>query len=314
MEKSMLIKRNVVEIITEKELEEILEKKRRPVAYCGYEPSGPLHLGHLVTLTKLQDFEKAGFEIRILLADVHAFLNKKGSREEIKKETELWKKLLIKIIPKAKIIKGSSFQFEDSYLKEVFTIAQKITITRGLRAMQEIARNIENATISQVFYPLMQIVDIKYIGADIALGGLEQRKVHMLGKEMQKFLGHKFIAFHVPLISSLKKPEEKMSKSIEGSFISVTDSYEIMRKKILDAYCPEKDSRNNPIMQIIRLIIFPKVESFKIKREKSFGGEVEFSSYSELECAYNSGKIHPLDLKNSVVEYLRNFLIKKNEV
>ena len=49
-ERFELIKRNTVEIITEEDLRELLKKNKKPVVYCGYEPSGPLHLGHL-TLT-----------------------------------------------------------------------------------------------------------------------------------------------------------------------------------------------------------------------------------------------------------------------
>ena len=73
-----LIKRNVTEIVTEAELVSLLKKKKEPIVYCGYEPNGPMHLGHFVTITKLMDLEKAGFKIIILLADVHALLNRKG--------------------------------------------------------------------------------------------------------------------------------------------------------------------------------------------------------------------------------------------
>src|SRR3989338_3649614 len=91
-EKIALIKRNTVEIVTEEELEKLLKEKKQPVTYCGYEPSGPIHLGHLVTLTKLMDLQKAGFKVKILLADIHAFLNKKGDFKKIEQEMEHWSK------------------------------------------------------------------------------------------------------------------------------------------------------------------------------------------------------------------------------
>jgi tyrosyl-tRNA synthetase len=50
------------------------------------EPNGPMHLGHFVTITKLLDLERAGFKVVILLADVHALLNRKGNEEEIKRK------------------------------------------------------------------------------------------------------------------------------------------------------------------------------------------------------------------------------------
>lgn len=309
-----LIKRNVAEIITEQELTDLLKKKKNPVVYCGYEPSGPLHLGHFVTITKLMDLEEAGFKVKILLADVHALLNRKGAEKEIEKEVAAWKKTIKAIRLNAEIILGSSFQFQKDYQLDVVRLAQKTTMNRGLRSMQEIARDIEHATISQLWYPLMQVIDIKHLQADIALGGLEQRKVHMLGKEEAKTIGYNFIALHTPLITSLKGPGEKMSKSVPGSMVSVTDSYDEIKRTIQGAYCPEKTIEDNPILQIMRLIIFPRAKTIKIKRPAKFSGIVEFSSYRELEQAYNDGKIHPLDLKNAVIDELEKIIlpIRKN--
>ena len=309
-----IIKKNVAEIISEEELLKLIKDKKKPVIYCGYEPNGPMHLGHFVTITKLLDFEKAGFKVKILLADVHAFLNRKGSEEEIKKEVESWKKTIKAIGLNAEVILGSSFQFDKEYQLDVMRLAQAYTINRGLRSMQEIARDIENATISQLLYPLMQVVDIKYLGVDVAEGGLEQRKVHMIGKDMQKVLNYPFIAVHTPLLTSLKGPGQKMSKSVPGSGISVTDSYEEIKKTISHAYCPEKVSDDNPILQICKLIIFPRIESFEIKRPEKFGGNTEYKTYEHLEESYVSGKLHPMDLKNAVIEYLEQIIspIRKN--
>lgn len=309
-----LIKRNTAEIVTEQELKKLLKEKKNPVVYCGYEPSGPLHLGHFVTITKLMDLSEAGFKVKVLLADIHTFLNRKGSEEDIKKEVLAWKKTIKAIGFNAEIVLGSDFQFGKEYQLDVMKLAQEATINRGLRSMQQIARDIENATISQLWYPLMQVTDIKHLQVDIALGGMEQRKVHMMGREMSKILGYNFVALHTPLITSLKEAGEKMSKSIAGSWISVTDSYEEIKKTINSAYCPEKIVEENPILQIARYIIFPRVKSIKIERTAKFGGNIEFFSFPELESNYKQGKLHPLDLKKAVTEYLEKIIepIRKN--
>jgi tyrosyl-tRNA synthetase len=303
-ERFELIKRNTEEIVTEEEMKALLKKKKSPRVYCGYETNGPLHLGHFVTITKLIDLQKAGFSVVILLADVHALLNRKGQEEEIKKEVENWKKTIKAIGIKAEVVVGSDFEFKKEYQMDVMKLAQDSTINRGLRSMQEIARDVENATISQLWYPLMQVVDIKHLNLDIALGGLEQRKIHMIGRDMAKTLGHNFVAIHTPLITSLKGPGQKMSKSLPGSGISVTDSLEEIKKTIKDAYCPEKDVKDNPILQISRLILFPRFSEIEIKRDKKFGGDLKIKNYAELERIYSTGKLHPLDLKNMVIEYL----------
>jgi tyrosyl-tRNA synthetase len=174
--------------------------------------------------------------------------------------------------------------------------------------MQEIARDVENATISQLWCPLMQVVDIKYLKVDVAQGGLEQRKVHMIGKDEFKTLNYKFVAVHTPLITSLKGPGQKMSKTIPGSGISVTDSKEEVVKTIKDAYCLEKSAEDNAILQIARLIVFPRIKEFKVERPAKFGGNIEVLTYEELESAFVAGKIHPLDLKGAVTRYLEQIV------
>lgn len=307
-EKFELIKKNTEEIITEEKLKNLLKEKKNPVVYCGYEPSGPMHLGHFVTITKLMDLEKAGFKVKILLADIHALLNKKGSENFIEKEVKAWKKTIKAIGFKAEVVLGSDFQFAKEYQFDVMKLAQSTTINRGLRSMQEIARDVENAAISQLWYPLMQVVDIKHLNVDVALGGMEQRKVHMVGKDMSKTLNWDFIPFHTPLISSLKGPGEKMSKSIPGSGISVTETKEEIQKTIKAAYCPEKQIQDNPILQISRLIIFPRIKEFNISRLEKFGGSLTYTSYEVLEKDFSDGRLHPLDLKITVANYLEEII------
>jgi len=309
-----LIEKNTEEIIRRDELLNLLKKKKKPVVYCGYEPSGPLHLGHFVTILKLDDLEKAGFEVKILLADVHAMLNKKGDEKLIKKEVDAWKKTLKSLNKNFKIILGSKFQFEKDYQKEVMNLAQHSTIKRGLRSMQEVAREIGNASISQMWYPLMQIADIKYLKADLALGGLEQRKIHMLGKDLSKILNYDFIALHTPLITSLKGPGQKMSKSIQGSGISITETKTEIEKILKKSYCPEKEIKDNPVLQIAKLIIFPVLSKLEISRAEKFGGNKIYKNYLELELDFSDGKLHPLDLKNSISKSLEKIIspIRKN--
>ncbi|MDP1695635.1 MAG: tyrosine--tRNA ligase [archaeon] len=307
-ERLELVRKNIVEIVTEEELVKLLKSKKSPVVYCGYEPNGPMHLGHFVTVIKLMDLAKAGFKVKVLLADVHALLNRKGEEDFISKEVVAWKETFKAIGLKAEIILGSDFQFEKSYQMGVMKLAQKSTINRGMRAMQEIARDLENATISQLWYPLMQVEDVKALKADVALGGMEQRKVHMIGKDMTNITGHEFIALHTSLITSLKGPGQKMSKSISGSGIAVTDSYEEIKKTLQGAYCPEKDIKDNPILQISKLIVLPLLDKLEIKRPEKFGGNLVVKEYSELEKIYSAGKLHPLDLKNAVAEALEKVI------
>ncbi len=309
-EKLALIKRNTVELIEEKELTEILQTKSNPVTYCGYEPSGEMHLGHFVTLTKLVDLEKAGFKVKVLLADWHAWLNKKGSWEQIHEIAKVWEKAFKALgLKNAEYVLGSSFQRKNEYLDDVLTLALNTTVNRSIRSMQEVARDVENATVSQMIYPLMQITDIKYLKVDVTEAGIEQRKIHMLGREiMEKINYPKPCLVHTPLINSLLGPGKKMSSSEPNSLISVRDSEQDVLKKINKAYCPEGITENNPVLEITKLIIFPRIKSFEVSRPEKFGGNVSFENFTELEKAFAEKKLHPMDLKNTVSKYLLEIL------
>lgn len=308
--KLFLIKRNTLEIINENILVSLLKKRKSPAIYCGYETSGDIHLGHLVSMTKLLDFQKAGMDVVVFFADWHTYLNTKGDWKFIEQQLKRWEKGFRAFGLKAKFVKGSKIERNNPYVDDVFKLALKNTLKRGLRSMQEVARDFENAKISQVIYPLMQIADFKYLKIDGALGGIEQRKIHMLAVESLKDIEYKtpFIIHH-ELIPSLKGPEHgKMSSSVKESMISITDSDDEIKKKIKSAYCPEGKTEENPVLSISKLIIFPKFGKMQIKRDKNFGGNLVFENYGDLERAYSSKELHPLDLKNAVADELERII------
>ncbi len=314
MGKKELVKRNAVEIINEAELDKLLRKKG-VVAYCGYEPSGAIHLGHLITLMKLMDLQKAGIKIRILLADWHAWLNRKGDWSFINREVKKWKGIIKAMGLNAEFVIGSDFQKKSDYLEEVFVMAKETTINRGLRSMQTVARDVEHARISQTIYPLMQVEDIKKLNADIVVGGLDQRKIHVLATELFKTISvkKKIVFIHTPILPSILGPGAKMSCSEPGSLISVSDSETAIRKKISKAWCKEGEIKENPILATCKMLLFPKFEKIIVKRSKEHGGDVVFSSYPEMEKQFIEKKLHPADLKNSTADYIIKLLkaIKK---
>jgi len=309
-EKLALIAGNTAEIVKAEELEKLLKEKKKPVAYCGYEPSGEVHMGHMITVTKLMDLEKAGFNVKVLFADWHAWLNRKGSLDEVRELVKLWEKAFKKLgLKDPEFVRGSSFQKKEDYIEDVFKLSRDTTINRGLRAMQEVARDAENASISQAIYPLMQVVDMKHLGIDVAQSGIEQRKIHMLARESLESLGYrKPILVHTPLVNSLNGPGTKMSSSEPSSIISVRDPEDLIRKKIAKAYCEEGKPEGSAVLEIARLFVFPRKGSFEVKRPEKFGGNVEFGNYTELEKAFVAKKLHPADLKNALGDYLIELL------
>ena len=182
--------------------------------------------------------------------------------------------------------------------------------------MQEVARDIENATVSQMIYPLMQTLDIKYLDLDAAQGGMEQRKIHMLARELfpSELKLPPPTCVHTPLISALSGPGSKMSSSMPESMISVTDSEEEILGKMKKAYCPAKVIEDNPVLQITRLIIFPNAKELQIERPEKFGGNIAFVKYKEVESAFSEGELHPLDLKKAIGRELSKIFAPVKEV
>jgi tyrosyl-tRNA synthetase len=302
-----LIKRNVIEIIEENELDE-LAKTKNPTVYCGYETSGPVHIGTMVTVQKLLDFQRAGFEVTVLFADLHTLLNRKGEEGWIEKMLDYWKHCFIALglDPKrTRFVRGSDFQLKPDYFHDVMALATSVTVNRATRSMQEVARDLEHAHVSQIMYPIMQAVDIKHLNADVCYGGIEQRKIHMLAREELEKLGYKKpVCVHTPLLVSLQGAEGKMSSSKPETIIAVNEDNKSIKEKINKAYCPAGDIENNPVLQVFEYLIFPELEKVEINRPEKFGGNLQFNSYSEMASAFKEGKLHPLDLKNACSEAL----------
>ena len=210
----------------------------------------------------------------------------------------------------AKFVKGTDFQRKDDYINDVMIMALETTVNRGIRSMQMVARDLENAKISQIIYPLMQIEDIKALDLDFVVAGLDQRKIHALGLELFLKIGFrkKPVFVHTGIIPSLKGPGSKMSSSVPDSMISIRDSKTEIKDKISKAYCPEGNTEENPILGICRLVLFPKFEKIEIKRPKKFGGDLSYVSYYDLESDFTQRKLHPLDLKNAVADYLEEVI------
>lgn len=320
-ERFNLIKRHTSEIVQEAELKELLKKKKEIIVYHGFEPSGEgLHIGTMMGVNKHIDFQKAGLKLKLLCADLHAYLNKKGSLAKITHIAELYKagfEALGVDMKKAEYVLGSDFQLRYDYIMDVLRLSLKVRMLRAKRSMAVIAREEEDPHVAQVIYPLMQAIDIKYLKADIAFGDMPQRKIHMLARENLESLDFKApIAIHHDDMVGLTGG--KMSSSIPNSRIMIDEEPDSIRKKISKAFCPEGKIENNPILQICKYIIFHKEDRLKVERDKKFGGDVVYKSYEDLEKDFVKKKLHPMDLKNAVGETLikilepvRKFMSKK---
>ena len=311
-EKIQLIEQGTLEVIDKEELKDVL-KKEQPIAYTGYEPSGKIHLGHAVTVQKLKTLQKLGFKIKILLADYHAFLNGKGTVEEIAETAESNKKCFeaLGLDETTEFVYGSSFQLDPDYTTKVYQLATMTTLKRAKRSMDQVSRHDDNPKVASVIYPIMQTVDMAALEVDVALGGMEQRKIQMLAREnLEKIDENVPVCIHTPLLHGLDG-DAKMSSS-KGNFIAVDDSVEDITKKINKSYCPQGEIEDNPMIEIAETFVYPNQEKLLIKRPEKFGGDIELT-HDELIENFKNGDLHPMDLKTGIKDFLIKYLAPVRE-
>ncbi|MCL2116105.1 MAG: tyrosine--tRNA ligase [Methanobrevibacter sp.] len=303
-----IIRKNTLEVINPEELDKKLDKKS-PIAYTGYEPSGKIHLGHAITIMKLKQLQEIGFKIKILLADYHAYLNGKGTIEEIEEIAEYNKKCFLAFglsKENTEFILGSSFQTNHNYVGNLYKLANLTTLSRAKRSMDQVSRSSENPKVSNVIYPLMQVADMIFLDVDVALGGMEQRKIQMLAREhLPKLDFEAPVCIHTPLLHGLDG-DEKMSSS-KGNLIAIDEDEEKIAEKIKKSYCPLKEVEGNPIIEIANHFIFSTQDEILIERPEKFGGNLNLNE-TELIDMYVTGELHPADLKNAVSKFMIEYL------
>ena len=294
-----------------------------------------MHLGMgFVCGAKIKDLVAAGFDFTIFLADWHSWINNKlgGDMENIRTAGEYFKQCFtaVGIEPnKVRYLWASDLVNDRSYWERAIRIAKNASLSRVWRSLPIMGREIalKNIETAWVFYPCMQAADIFQMDLDVACAGIDQRKAHMLARDVGEKLGWKKpVCVHTPLLMGLSGLEKKvktkfdenqrintqitakMSKSIPTNCIFIHDNPDEIREKIHNAFCPLKSADNNSVLEIAKNVIFVWSGELKIPRPSAYGGPAEFQDYGSLEKAYVKGEVHPLDLKNGVSEALVTIL------
>lgn len=311
-----LIKRNTEEIITEEELIKVLKEKKKPVIYWGTAPTGKPHIGYFFPALKISDFLRAGFKVKILLADLHAALDN-TPWNILEKRYDYYSKIIPALIKSMGVdtkdlefIKGSDFQLKPEYMYDVLTLSSFVSVHDSEKAASEVVKLGNNPKLSGLIYPIMQALDEQYLEVDAQLGGTDQRKIMVLAREnLPKLDYEKRIEILNPLIPGLIG--KKMSASDSKSRVDLLDSEKTVKEKINSAECIAGDI-DNGVMAFLKYVIMviksDKKQKFVIKRPEKYGGDISYSNYEQLEKDFKSKKIHPLDVKNALAEEISSIL------
>ena len=316
------------EIITLDDLRHLLETKKAPIAYDGFEPSGRVHIAQGVLRTiNVNKVLKAGCRFKMWVADWHAWANNKmgGDLDRIQLVgnylVEVWKACGMNV-DKVEFLWANDAIEDMDYWKKVMQVARHSTLNRVLRCSQIMGRTEQEVLqASQILYPCMQAADIFHLEADICQLGMDQRKVNMLAREIGEKIGFwKPISVHHHMLMGLGQPPTegmdtieraislKMSKSKPETAIFMTDSEEEIQQKMHKAYCPEKQVEENPVLDYAKYLVFETQKELRIERPKKFGGDLTLASYQELADQYRKGALHPLDLKKAVADSINTMV------
>ncbi|UCH89901.1 MAG: tyrosine--tRNA ligase [Thermoplasmata archaeon] len=327
-----IITQDTVELLTSEDLRARLAEKAELKGYIGFEPSGLMHIAQgIICAKKIRDLNDAGVKMVVYMADWHAYINDKLGADIERLQTcgkymeEVF--LALGVDPsKTEFVYASKLLDTIDFWEKVLRIAKASSLHRVRRAMTIMGRKGgADSDSSKFFYPAMQVADIFQLEVDIAYGGMDQRKAHVLAREVAEKLGYpKPIALHTPLLMGLQGSgrmdyseaevavdeedarliDMKMSKSSPDSAVYFHDSPDDIKRKLKKAYCPEGDIRENPIMEMCKYIVFPNFNSVKVERPEKFGGDMEFDRYDILEESFEGMQLHPLDLKMAVAHYI----------
>lgn len=337
-EKIDLITRNCQEVLVEDELRHLIETKTPLIHYIGFEISGMVHLGTgFLSMGKIADYLQAGIKCSVFLADFHTYLNNKlgGNWENIRWASENYFKQGMIASLKCFGLNGNEVEFiggKELYARQIvhweqfMEIGKHVTLARNLRSISIMGkRKGQEVDMATLFYPPLQVADIFTMKVNLAHAGMDQRKAHVVARQVAKKLtinplrnnmGEIIapIAVHQKLIAGLTGPETgkndeeslKMSKSVPGSAIFVHDSPDEIRKKIKSAYGPPKIVEFNPLLNWVETLVFwgQKEGEFKINRPERFGGNVTYNKIDDLVTDYGQEKLFPLDLKNALSDWL----------
>jgi len=242
---NFLLRRAVAEIIVEEEMVKLLNSGKKLRLKEGFDPSTPdIHLGHMVTLRKLRQFQELGHQIVVIVADWTAQIGDPSgesatrrmlSAEQVKANAETYMKQFFKIVDKEKTeIRWQSEWFGKFDLSDVIRLTSKFTVAQFLARDDFNKRYNEGRPIAltELLYPLLQAYDSVAIQADVEFGGTDQKFNFLVGRELQSMMGQPpQQCLMMPLLVGTDG-SQKMSQSL-GNYIGVAEPPEQIYGKVM---------------------------------------------------------------------------------
>lgn len=283
-----------VDLVSFEELKAKLDlsaKEKRPLRIkYGADPSAPdIHLGHVVGLNKLREFQELGHIVIFLIGDFTGMIGdpsgrsqtrKPLSREQVRENAKSYEKQVFKILDPAltEMRFNSEWCFPMKF-EDVVRLSTHVTVAQMLARDDFAKRYAANQPISVVefMYPLIQAYDSVVLQADVEMGGTDQLFNMLLGRELQKVFGQPpQVVMTLPLLEGLDGVN-KMSKSL-GNYIGVTEAPKDVFGKVMSV-------SDDLMWRYFSLVLCMTEEEIKSLRQK-----------------VKNGQRHPRDIKDDLAQ------------
>jgi len=283
---------------------------KKKTILSGMRPTGPLHLGHytgaLNSWVKMQDEYKCFF----MVADWHALMSEYEKPSNIKENSKEIVKDWIScgIDPERSVIFIQSMVPEHLELAMVFSLITPLGWLERCTTYKEQLRELKGrmlATYGFLGYPVLQAADIALYKANVVPVGIDQLPHLELAREIVRRF-HSLYKKNVlvepePILTKVSKlvglDNRKMSKSY-GNFIALSDSPEIVKKKVFSMYTDPNRVRADIPGKVEGNPVFIYHDTFNSNNE-----EVE-----DLKTRYKEGKVGDVEVKQKLTDAINNFL------
>jgi tyrosyl-tRNA synthetase len=242
------LERNAVDSLPAGALAERLERaasEGRPLrAKLGIDPTAPdIHLGHVVVLQKLREFQDAGHTVVLIIGDFTARIGDPSGQsvlrpvlepEEIERNAATYQEQAFAVLDRERTEVRRNSEWLDMPMADLLRLIRQVTVARVLERDDFTQRTEQARPISllELLYPVTQGYDSVAIRSDVELGGTDQKFNLLLARDIQQAYAQAPQAVvTMPILPGLDG-ERRMSKSL-GNYVGVADPPDEMFGKVM---------------------------------------------------------------------------------
>ena len=287
--------------------------------FWGTATTGRPHAAYFVPAIKIAQFLQAGCKVKVLLADLHGFLDADKAPEATLGARAHYYERTIGALLRAvgvdldnlQFVHCSSYQLTPAFSRDLLRLSKRVSVHDAVKASSEIVKSTGDPVMADGIYPMMQLLDEEYLGVDAEFGGIDQRKTFALANDtMTKAMGFKARAHLMnPMVPGLSGG--KMSSSDPKSKVDLLDEPATIQKKIAKAFYAPGKVEGNGILAFIQHVLLPysQLQSPDGKTTMSvvLKDQIEptvFRSFSEISAAYEADLLTPQIAKKVVTDGL----------